>query len=173
MSAILSHIGLLSSPLLDPHVAALYWRVLFTDNNGNASYMTVVDCEFRATVGGADQTNATGDGLEYTALSGANYSNRAALAFDNDYVNTKLTTAAKPTIGSPQWLKVKFDVTDPFTTKVFVRELSLIGCMTGQSDMAPKDFLLQRSDNNTDWTTVLSVSGQTGWAGGERRNFAV
>lgn len=173
MSALLAHVGLLTQGPIDPAVAARYWRLLITDNNGNASFVTLVDFELRATVGGVDQTNATETGTAYTALTEVNAGNRAGLAFDNDYVNTKWASSTKPTVGSPQWIKVNFDISAPFDTKVFVRQISLIGCISGQTDMAPKDFLLQRSDDDSAWTTVLTVTNQTGWTAGERRNFSV
>lgn len=173
MSALLAHYGLLTQGPIDPAVAARYWRLLITDNNGNPSYVTIVDLELRATVGGADQTDPTGVAVEYTALSEVNVSNRATLSFDNDYSSSKWASAARPTVGSPQWIKANFDRSTPFDTKVFVREISIIGCVSGQTDMAPKDFALQRSDDDSAWTTVLMVTNQTGWTAGERRNFAV
>ena len=157
----------------DSAVSAQYWRVLITDNNGDASYVSLVDLELRATVGGADQTDPTGVVVEYTALSEANVSNNPPLAFDNNYSSSKWTSAARPTVGSPQWIKANFDRSTPFDTKVYVREISIVGCITGQTAMAPKDFALQRSDDDSSWTTVLTVTGQTGWTAGERRNFAV
>jgi hypothetical protein len=157
----------------DSAVSAQYWRVLITDNNGDASYVTMVDLELRASVGGADQTNATEIGLAYSASTEVNAGNRAGLAFDNDYTSTKWASNGQPTVGSPQWLKVNFDISAPFDTQVYVREISIVGCITGQTAMAPKDFALQRSDDDSSWTTVLTVTGQTGWTAGERRNFAV
>lgn len=127
----------------------------------------------KAAAGGADQTDPTGVAVEYTALSEVNVSNRATLSFDNDYNSTKWASAARPTVGSPQWIKANFDRSAPFDTKVFVRELSIVGCIAGQTDMAPKDFALQRSDDDSAWTTVLTVTNQTVWTVGERRNFAV
>ena len=160
------------SAVPDSAVSARYWRVLFTDNNGDPSYVTVVDLELRATVGGADQTDASEIGMEYTASSMVNSSNNVEMAFDN-VPNSKWASNGRPTVGSPQWLKVNFDISAPFDTKVYVREISIIGCITGQTAMAPKDFALQRSDDDSSWTTVMTVTGQTGWTAGERRNFAV
>lgn len=157
----------------DSAVSAQYWRVLITDNNGDPSYVTVVDLELRASVGGADQTNATEIGLAYSASTEVNAGNRAGLAFDNDYTSTKWASNGQPTVGSPQWIKVNFDISAPYDTKVYVREISIVGCITGQTAMAPKDFALQRSDDDSSWTTVMTVTGQTGWTAGERRNFAV
>lgn len=38
---------------------------------------------------------------------------------------------------------------------------------------SPRDFQLQWSDNGTSWTNALTVTGQTGWSGGDVRTFAV
>lgn len=167
--------GIIASMAADSAVSALsarYWRLLITDNNGDLSYVTVADLELRATVGGADQTDASGIGMTYTASSEVNSSNKVGLAFD-DAAGSKWASLGRPTVGSPQWLKVNFDISAPFDTQVYVREISIVGCITGQTAMAPKDFALQRSDDDSSWTTVLTVTGQTGWTAGERRNFAV
>lgn len=41
------------------------------------------------------------------------------------------------------------------------------------SDGAPRDFILQWSDNNSDWTTAKTVTNQTGWAAFEKRTFTL
>lgn len=41
----------------------------------------------------------------------------------------------------------------------------------GDTDRMPRDFTIQGSNNDSDWTTLKTVTGETGWSVEEKRSF--
>ena len=136
-----------------------YWRIYITANNGNSS-TSIQEIEFRASVGGSDLTNSVG-GVA-SANSEVNTSNTAAKAFDETW--EKWTTS---TVAFPHWIKYEFN--EP----VEIKEVSMRCAWSGQASMAPKNFLIQCSPDNSTWHTVREVTNQTGWGVYEERLFEV
>lgn len=139
-----------------------YFRIVVTANNGHGSFCTIVEVELRAVVSGADQAS----GGTATATSFANSDNQPAYAFDNNS-STKWTTASRPTSGAPQALQYQA------AAPIVVRQVAITGCIGGQTDMAPRDFTIERSHNGSSWEIIATVAGSTGWAAGETRAFSV
>lgn len=139
-----------------------YWRVVVTANNGNASYCTVVEMEYRAVAGGADQAA----GGSASATSFANTDNLPAFAFDG-IASSKWTSASRPTNVSPQALQYQFP------SPVLVRQVAITGAISGQTDMAPRDFTIERSHDGSMWEIVGTFAGVTGWAANQTRLFSV
>jgi hypothetical protein len=142
--------------------AFTYWRIVITANNGNGSYATVVEVELRATPGGLDQAN----GGTASATSFANTDNLPSFAFDNN-ASTKWTTASRPTNVAPQTLKYQC------ASPIVVTQVAITGAIGGQTDMAPRDFTIERSNDNSTWEIVGTFAGVTGWAANETRLFSV
>ena len=139
-----------------------YWRVVITANNGHASYVTIVEMEYRAVEGGADQAA----GGSATATSFANTDNLPSFAFDGSF-SSKWTAASRPTNVSPQTLQYHFPL------PVLVRQVAITGAISGQTDMAPRDFTIERSHDGVAWEIVGTFAGVTGWAANETRLFSV
>ena len=59
-----------------------------------------------------------------------------------------------PTVGAPQWLKYHFDTSVTITAFKFKPRYSASGSY-------PKDFVFQGSNNDSDWTTLLTVTDYT------------
>lgn len=156
MSILLAHAGLISRVAAPPEMlSARYWRVYITANDGSGSYIGMTEIELKDTLGGSDLTSAALASTNALASSEVNGSNTAAMAFDN--------SSSKGWLGwlAPQWIRWDFG---PGNDKT-IRQITIRGSWNAAS-ASPKDFLLQGSGNGTDWTTVMTVTGQTGWSGG-------
>ena len=141
----------------DSHV---YWRLANIANNGHIR-VAISEIEMRATIGGADQCigGVASASSEYSA------SYLASLAFDGD------------TVSSFQWVTSDGDNTDAWIKYTFVSPVEVqqiaVTSYPFLPDTAPKDWVLQWSDNDADWTTVLTVAGETTWGASETRLYAV
>lgn len=139
-----------------------YWRILFSANAGSPSYDGIGEMEYRATVGGADQTVAQNPSPAVLASSEINAANLGLYAFTNDGGGNNWLSAS----AGASWLRYDFG------SAVTVAQVSIMG--PGNSiTSSPKDFSIQYSDNDSAWTTALAVTGQTGWASGVARLFSL
>jgi F5/8 type C domain-containing protein len=146
-------------PPLTPH---RYWRLLITAPDGSPDYCGMTELEMRATVGGADWTLTAAA----SSSSDINGTNTSDLAFDNN--NTTGWLSAVPTTS---WIKQNLG---PTSTDWRACAQILIRGSYNAPDASPKNFQLQWSDNDSAWTTVLTVAGQTGWTGAsDARTFNV
>jgi hypothetical protein len=136
-----------------------YYRVLFSAAQSGA-YISLAKVEFRDSVGGTNL--ASGGTPSADSFYSAGY--ESDKAFDAD-----ATTVWASAATFPHWLKYTFP--GPVT----VGELAIQAVNSGYGTLteSPKDFVLQYSPNNTDWTTVLSATGQTSWSYGQVRTYAV
>lgn len=139
-------------------------RMLITANNGAAQYVTVVELSCYTTVGG--EADLCYGGL-VTADSQANASNIASYAFDNNPVNKWTSSTTPPSEGSPHWIQYEFD------SPVDIKSYSLQGCISGQEDVAPRDWQIQFSSDGIEWLTFDTQTNETGWVGGEVRTYDV
>jgi hypothetical protein len=147
-------------PPLTPH---RYWRLLITAPDGSTSFCGMTELEMRATVGGADWTNSLSGP---SASSEINSSNAASMAFDNSDSTGWLSDTA-----GTSWIKQDLGATSGDWRAC---AQILIKGSYNAPDASPKDFQLQWSDNNSAWTTVLTVTGETGWTGAsDARTFNV
>jgi hypothetical protein len=148
-----------------------YWRVHITANNGDGSYVSIQEIEFRSTYGGADECAvATGSTSIIVADSEANSDNAAWKAFDNILgTSNKWTPNGPPSVGVPRWIRYDFGAGSPKT----IRQLAMVGPIGSQLSMAPKDFTVQGSNDASAWTTVNTFTNVTGWDSTTYRTFNV
>lgn len=149
-----------------------YWRILITATDSSAVYAGFTEIELRGSVGGANLLSVqagNGAALSSRDVNGSNAAWRAA-----DGSNTSGWLADLPMTPFPQWWRYDFGhalhVGSPTAD---VRQVLIRGShnVPGAS---PEDFQLQWSDDNTTWTTVMTVTGQTGWTGAsDARTFNV
>lgn len=143
-----------------------YWRLLITAADGTSGYMGVSELEFLNSDGEPFNipTSAT------SAMFGSgqlNSGNAIAFAFDRLYQNGWLSA----TDASPQHVGFDFEGTGASpSAPVEVRGVRIWGSWN-IPNASPKDFAVQWSDDGTNWTTHFSVTGATGWAGQEMREF--
>lgn len=126
-----------------------YWRVYVASNAGAVDYTAIGELEFRATVGGANQTVYSGSSTP--AIDGGagatGFGNYPYLAFDGDTTTVGNDWARSATGGV--WLGYDF------TTPVTVAEVLLTGTTNGYS-RSPATGTLDWSDDGVSWTTVAS-----------------
>lgn len=149
---------------LDTHIAIpfLYWRMvpLTLDEGGFAC--AIAEIEMAASAGGPNLCTggtAFGEGA-------INPSYTYAEAFDGQHETS-----------DPYW--VTLDSMFPaahagyqFASPVAIREVRIrIGNQAAED--APSEFLIQCSNNGTDWTEALHVTGSTDWIINSMRSFEV
>jgi len=165
--------------IMTPHLLAgnsaahRYWRVYITANAGDATYVGFTEIELRSTVGGADFTvPQTLDTDAAKASAQVNNSNGSRRAVDNSDTTGWLTITAGG--GLPAWWEYDCGNAGHSGNPTEVVRQILIKGSWNVPAASPKDFLLQWSDDNTSWTTVMTVTGQTGWTGAsDARTFNV
>lgn len=153
-----------------------HWRILISANDGSASYMGFTEIELRSTIGGADftvpQANTTSAAR---ATDYVNLSNSHEKACDNNTTSTGWLSANVS--GAKEW---RYDCGNAGHTgnpTEVVAQVQIRGSHNVPT-ASPKDFLIQWSDDAssvpTTWTTVLTVTGQTGWTGAsDARTFDI
>lgn len=140
-----------------------YYRFWITANNGDPGYTAILEAELMASPGGADITSP---GM--TATASSNYQEHLpSKAFDNIQGPSPgtLPWANADGFTFPHWLKIDLGVAQ------VVRALRLWN-QYGDGDRAPKDFLLQGSNNDADWTTIASFTGISGYADGVAKELS-
>lgn len=133
-----------------------YWRLYVSDNQ-SGGYTNIAELELRGSVGGADLTSPGGPAKIDSAYFGASSDLEV---FDND-TGTFWESGGT----TPHWVWYAFG------KDVDIAQISIkTGPTAGES---PKDFKLQFSGDGSTWTDALTVTGETGWTGGEVRLFNV
>lgn len=131
----------------------LFYRINISAGN-DASQVALGEIEFRDTVSGNDRSQAYPS--VYSAQSGGNTAFKA--------FNDNLTDGWFATTGFP------YQIGCELPKRYTVAEISLLP-YAGFQAYAPKDFILQRSNDASTWVDVRSYTGQTGWASGTARLF--
>jgi hypothetical protein len=145
------------SPLGAGRATAKLWGVEFTANNGGGN-TRVGELEFRASSGGANL--ATG-GYAGGSNSANGLTNQANQAFDGN-LTTRAGFAALPG-------RLHYNFANaPNPTHYAIRAPNGFA-----NTDAPRDWSVYYSLDGITRTTVATVSGQTGWANSEIREFAL
>lgn len=132
--------------------SARYWRILVLETEAtNDDFRELELLEWRTTSGGANQ-----------ATVGANYSfSNLASGSGNDLVSGTGTVQSADIDDAFWWVKYDFGV------GTIIREL----VMTVDTDnYAPRDFLVQWSNDDKVWTTMYEQSGLS-WSDNETKTF--
>ncbi|USN15481.1 putative tail protein [Brevundimonas phage vB_BpoS-Kikimora] len=134
-----------------------HWRLLIDQTDGDASQVGIQDIWFRQTKTGPQL--ATGGTA--TASSSQSSSQGPEGAFDGVTGGAWFSAAGNP-VG--QWIAYAFPA------PVEVRYLDLKGSQDYPT-RSPRAFKVQWSDDGSTWTTAWTVTGQTGWAPNQTRQF--
>lgn len=142
-----------------------YWRVLITAPDGSTLYCGMTELQLRGTAGGADMT-VSGNASAVGASSTIGFGNDAFNAFDNN-----LSTGWLSATAGTAW--IQWDFVNQGLGAQYVAQIAITGSYNAPN-ASPKDFQLQWSDDNVSFTTVLTVTGETGWTGSsDTRVFTV
>lgn len=141
--------------------ACRYWRIVVTAVDGG-SENSFAEMAWRTSAGGANQTGGAGSSLDgsIAPFSGQ----EAAKAYDGSASTWWGTILA----GAPWHL---YDFSAGVTKAI--TEVAITARNDASYNRAPKDFLIQRSEDGVGWATTLTVTGSTGWASGETRTFSI
>lgn len=143
-----------------------YWRLRITAPDGSASYMGASEVAFLNDHGDPFNipTGATAAMFGSSILNGGN---SIAQAFDR-VANSGWLSA---TAATPQHVGFDFQGTGASpSAPVAVRGIRIYGSHNIPTS-SPKDFDVQWSDDGVTYTTHFSVTGSTGWAAQEAREF--
>ncbi|NCZ64078.1 MAG: hypothetical protein EBY62_09860, partial [Cellvibrionales bacterium] len=146
-----------------------YYKLVVSANNGATDYVSIAEIQLKGAVvypGNGYLVDATKPGQGSVAASASNQQHPATRAFDdkgNDSNGRWLATA--PTGSNPAW--IRYDFTD---AKKIV-EYTVQAQSFQWNERAPKNWTLQGSNDNTNWTTLDTQSNQTGWTQWQKRTF--
>ena len=131
-----------------------YWKLHITANNSN-TYIALSEIQF-VDANGNDLTNPVSSGSLATAGSEYAAGYEAEYSFDND----------EATFWHNDGLVIDYITYDTNDTDGISPVGIKILPRAANPDYSPKDFTVQYSDNGTDWTAVLSITGHTDWTSG-------
>jgi len=138
-----------------------YWRLYVTENNGASGYMIAI-AELRLL--DADGVNmATGVTAFASSDAGAPYTPGAA--FDGD-VSTRFLSGSG--VALPCWLGC--DLGAAATIAAYSVQVYGGGIWISRT---PRSWVLQYSDDGSEWVDCHSVTDQTGWVSTEERVFSL
>lgn len=140
-----------------------YLRIYITANNGD-TYTSLQEIEISSTVGGNDITTPS------TPASQSSYfGDHIAVAsklVDNNFIEYQLSVWVTDGTSAPHW--VSFDLAS-------IRELVELRMWpqnySGGAARAPKDFIIQGSNDNLTWNDIKAFSNVTDWVEGVGKTF--
>lgn len=145
-------------PSPDPEPSAYrYFRINVTANNGRST-LNIAEFELRASVGGP--TIATGGTPSASTVFGSTWS--ADKGFDANA--STFWSATGPT----GWLQYDLGAGNEASLAQYA-----VRGRSDANDGSPKDWTFEGSLNGSDWTTLDTVTSETGWANGELRAFTL
>lgn len=144
-------------------LAYRYLRIWITADNGQDQYTEFQEIEIATSIGGPDITTPSSPTWESSYLIAGVHRNAQKLV-DNNFTVINNIWTSDGVQGFPRW--VSFDL----GSNVVVREIRIwptydtsFGDFTGR---APKDFIIQGSNDNETWRDIKEVTNMTDWARG-------
>ena len=140
-----------------------YWRILISAVDGSTLYAGFTEIELRGSVGGANLLSvqtAVGAATGSRDVTLSNSAWRAA-----DLSNTSGWLCSLVPTPFPQWWKYDFGHASHIGSPTADVKQVVIKGSYNAPNASPKDFMLQWADDDITWTTVMTVTGQTGWTG--------
>ncbi|UIZ56289.1 discoidin domain-containing protein [Acinetobacter sp. SCLZS86] len=138
-----------------------YYRIYITANTGEFDgYSEMQEIELAVTAGGDDITTPS------TPAKQSSYygSRRATKLVDNEVLGSEaIWTSANETF--PQW--VSFDLGE----QIRIAELRIYPTFEPWHKRAPKDFIVQGSNNGTKWENIKKFAGINDWESGTPKSF--
>ncbi|KCX37130.1 MULTISPECIES: discoidin domain-containing protein [Acinetobacter] len=147
-----------------PFLPFRYMRVYITANNGLDSYSEFQQIEFALQSGGVDITTASTPSYQSSYYPDRPASNLVSNAFDG--ANYIWTSAIG--VSGPHW--VAFDLLSPqdvVEVRIYPTNLH------PWQGRAPKDFIIQGSEDNLTWVDIKGFYGVSGWVPGIGKVFSL
>ena len=127
-----------------------YWRIFMVDNNGSSSYVFFAEIELAETIGGPDVTTPS---TPVTASSTLSTNFLPEKTIDNI---TDSSTYWLPTSNTNQWVRYNLG-----TPKNIVQ--MRIYPYNGSYTYSPKNFRLEASNDDVNFTPIITVSSYNSW----------
>ncbi|MGE8542277.1 MAG: discoidin domain-containing protein [Acinetobacter sp.] len=141
-------------------VSYQYLRIYITANNGNG-ITSLQEIEIAEATGGLDITVPVMQTSQSSYFTGAE-ANNAARLIDNNFTNyfDKVWVTVDGNV-FPQWAWVNLGAVRNFAElRLYPQNYS------GGATRAPKDFIIQGSNDGLEWVAIKSFSNVTGWVAG-------
>jgi hypothetical protein len=138
-------------------------RLLVSANNGDSNFTGIIEMELRESFGGPTVTvggTASANGF----LAGF----EPAKAFDGSLASGDGWAIQNLNV-FPVWLQYDFGVGE--TRRIVQYQVGSHVSATSTNARSCNAWLLQGSNNGSDWTSIHQVTGQTGWTFPEMRTF--
>lgn len=129
-----------------------YWRIFVQTNNGG-NLISLGEVQLRATVGGSDLTTTS------TPVTASNAANAPVTNIRDNDTATLWATGVGVTTDS--WVRLDLGTTQTVLQVAMYPQSTLL-------NRAPKDFIIQGSDDGTTFTDVKAFTDVTGWTTGWR-----
>jgi len=137
---------------------ARYWRLYITESHyGNASVI-IFEVALRSSTGGSNEASGKTVTASQSHLPAGNVIDGSLTTFWQAYNGGASVL--------PAW--IQFDLTNAINIVEYA-----ISSGSEQSNVLPKAWALQYSDNATDWTTVDTVSNEASWSNNQTRTYTV
>jgi len=133
-------------------ISAKYWRLTVTKDNGANAYTALTRVRL-LNENGNDLTVPVASGSLATASTTYSGTYSPSNSFDDN-----ISTFWHSSEGMPQW--IKYDTNGLATIAPVTLELNI---RDQDPTRNPQDFILEYSNDDTNWTTVLTVVGETVW----------
>jgi len=141
-----------------------YYRIYITANNGS-TYTAIQEIELAIVAGGADITS-----FGMSASESSAYSNSYGIRILDEIFVVATGAWVSTASGLPQWVYVDLGAGNAQS----VVELRMWDQYTADGpNRAPKDFVVQGSNDASTWTDIKSFTGITGWVNGTVKTFSL
>ena len=141
------------------------WLLIYITENNGAAYTSMQEVAIASTIGGEDVTTpemGTSQSSYYAADNA-----KASKLVDKNFIDAQFGSWISATdVLPPHWVALDFaEVTDFAELKIWPQNYA------GGTARAPKDFVVQGSNNGSDWSTIASFTGVTDWIAGTPKIF--
>ncbi len=142
-----------------------FWRLLVTLNNGDGTGRVSIT-QLRYMLSGSEiSTYAQANGNSWMR-SGFNGTMECRTVFDGN-AGTFATSQGSAAASAGEYYAYYHGAT-------MAPDAVKIRCLTSPNQtFAPRDFKIQKSSDALTWTTVKTVTGETGWTSNEERTFTI
>ena len=151
-------LNVLGGETTNTYQSARYWRIYMTTNNGD-TYYSLQEVQIIGPDGVMVMTSPTTTVDASSFYDGGTYQADASKLVDGDENNGELGVWVSSGSSATEW--VSFD----FVFPVGVSKLRILPQAYAPVSLSrsPNNYEIQWSDDNTNWTTIKSITGDTSW----------
>ena len=145
-----------------------YFRLYITANNGDSSFTAIQEIEMALTENGPDITTPSTTITASSAYVGF----EANKVLDNNFSDQTKTWISSGSV-FPHHLTLTFaEIRNVVELRIWCHNTINNGGLTGKN-RAPKDFVLQGSNDSVNWLDIRSFNNITDWVAGVGKKFNI